>query len=168
MFAYCLNNPTNYIDWDGKDATLLAAWATSMWWLSGIDLVLPIGDLVFTAGVILLGLTAIDDIQDSVTEVAVEEKEASVYQYKEHTKGARQSTKGKHQKGQSRKNRDKRGEKGDARRYYMGNKKKPMMLYFLIGDWIEEETDNANNFDTSFGVFIGVHSSQLVVTHKDY
>ena len=37
---------------------------------------------------------------------------------KEHTKGARKSTEEKHQKGQSRKQRDGRGEKGDARRPY--------------------------------------------------
>ena len=36
----------------------------------------------------------------------------------EHTKGKRPSTKGKHERGQSRKGRDNRGEKGDARRPY--------------------------------------------------
>lgn len=35
---------------------------------------------------------------------------------KEHTKGARPSTQGKHEKGQARKNRDRGGEKGDANR----------------------------------------------------
>jgi len=38
--------------------------------------------------------------------------------YSEHTKGKRQSTEDKHEKGQERKIRDQRGEKGDARRPY--------------------------------------------------
>jgi len=41
---------------------------------------------------------------------------AGIYLYKEHTKGARKSTEGKHQKGQRRKGKDKGGEKADARR----------------------------------------------------
>ena len=49
---------------------------------------------------------------------------AKIY-YKEHTNGARPSTRNPHQKGQARKKRDARGEKGDSRRpYKKGNTKK--------------------------------------------
>lgn len=44
--------------------------------------------------------------------------------FKEHTKGARPSTKGKHQEGQTRRQRDAGGEKGDARRTPRKDKKK--------------------------------------------
>jgi len=43
----------------------------------------------------------------------------------EHTKGARKSTENKHERGQTRKNRDQGGEKGDARRRPRTNRPKP-------------------------------------------
>ncbi len=55
MFAYCLNNPTNYVDSSGKNA-LLKSWAGAMWWLCGADTVLPIGDIVYGAGIVVIGL----------------------------------------------------------------------------------------------------------------
>ena len=44
--------------------------------------------------------------------------------FKEHTKGARPSTKTKHQEGQARRQKDAGGEKGDARRTPRKDKKK--------------------------------------------
>ena len=56
--------------------------------------------------------------------------------YKEHTKNARNSTKGKHQKGQTRKGKDMfRGEKGDVRRPYIRNKKRGFILPFFPFDF---------------------------------
>lgn len=51
--------------------------------------------------------------------------EGSIKLYKEHTNGARPSTKNKHEKGQTRKNKDNFGEKGDARRKPNPNKRRP-------------------------------------------
>ncbi len=56
MFAYCLNNPVNLIDRTGHDARALAAgWGTSMWWLTLIDGPLPIGDILYYGGLLVLG-----------------------------------------------------------------------------------------------------------------
>ena len=140
MFAYCLNNPVNYVDRDGTSAEALQWWIGTMWWLCGADAALPFGDLIFTAGIILYGAQAISIMQGTTTpEISVDEENSSVYEYREHTKGARQSTKGKHQKGQTRKNRDNRGEKGDARRYYIGNKRKLKMFFLIVGDLLFED-----------------------------
>lgn len=48
---------------------------------------------------------------------------AGTIEYKEHTKGARNSTRGKHEEGQSRRRRDSGGEKGDSRRQNRSNKR---------------------------------------------
>ena len=50
------------------------------------------------------------------TEDELNNQEYFVGEYEEHTKGARPSTKGKHEKGQTRKIIDRGGEKGDERR----------------------------------------------------
>ena len=54
MFVYCLNNPINYVDSGGTTAEALQWWISSMWWLCGADTVLPIGDLLFSLGAIVL------------------------------------------------------------------------------------------------------------------
>ena len=141
MFVYCLNNPVNYVDRGGTNAEALELWILNMWWLCGIDAVLPFGDLIFTLGIILLGSELISKIQGStIPEISVAEETSSVYEYREHTKGARPSTKGKHQKGQTRKKRDNRGEKGDARRYYLGNKKLRIFFIFIDDSLYEDES----------------------------
>ena len=63
MFAYCLNNPVNLVDYSGNNTTMLAVeWSTSMWWLTIADGLLPIGDFVYWAGLALIGtgLFAVD------------------------------------------------------------------------------------------------------------
>lgn len=143
MFAYCLNSPVLYIDTDGRTAdaaTAAAAWAGSMWWICFVDGTLPIGEAVYFIGIVALAIcTAIVVDETTTPQISLEEENSSVYAYREHTKGARQSTKGKHQKGQTRKNRDNRGEKGDARRHYMGNKNKLKMLFLIAGDLFHED-----------------------------
>ena len=58
-YVYCLNNPINYIDYTGHNATALQWWLSSMWWLCGADGAAPIGDAVYIGGLILLGGIAI-------------------------------------------------------------------------------------------------------------
>ena len=58
MFAYCLCNPINLVDRDGKTAEALQVWTASMWWLCAADTILPIGDIVYGAGIIILAATA--------------------------------------------------------------------------------------------------------------
>jgi RHS repeat-associated protein len=48
MYAYCLNNPINMKDETGNDAG--AIWWATMWWLSLVDGLLPIGDAIYVVG----------------------------------------------------------------------------------------------------------------------
>ena len=55
MFAYCLDNPVNMVDRDGRDAESLAIeWGTTMWWLNWVDGPLPVGDIIYWGGLGLL------------------------------------------------------------------------------------------------------------------
>jgi len=65
MFAYCLNNPVNYLDRDGKNSETLQWWMSTLWWLCGADAFLPIGDLIFTIGIIVI---CYDACSTTVTE----------------------------------------------------------------------------------------------------
>ena len=56
MFAYCLNNPINRVDYSGDSSTTFATWAASMWWLCGIDTALPVGDIIYVGGLAVLGI----------------------------------------------------------------------------------------------------------------
>lgn len=98
-----------------------------MWVLCGLDGIFPFGELTYLAGILLLGAYAL--IVDSTTP-QVSHAEASVYLEKEHTKGARNSTRQRHEDGQRRKLKDHRGEKGDRNRHYYGNKRRYMLLLF--------------------------------------
>ncbi len=63
MFAYCLDNPVNYIDIAGHDAEAIATeWGAYLWWLSLVDGVLPIGDIIYWAGWGMLAICAVFDI----------------------------------------------------------------------------------------------------------
>ena len=60
MYAYCSNNPVNYYDPKGDDAiALLAGWASSAWGLAAADGPLPIGDIIYGAGCLVLGSVVI-------------------------------------------------------------------------------------------------------------
>ena len=65
MFAYCLNNPVANIDKYGTDATVFQVWTSTMWWLCGADTVLPIGDIVYVAGVVVTGVIALATIEEA-------------------------------------------------------------------------------------------------------
>ena len=126
QYSYCSNSPILYHDPHGCDAaSAAAAWGSTMWWLTAADLALPIGDIIYWGGLaILSGFTAYGAVElaDQIimsypTDVLSEELSETTHYYSEHTKGARPSTKNKHQRGQTRKKRDKKGgEKGDPRR----------------------------------------------------
>ena len=61
LFAYCLNNPINYIDPLGRDAGAIAiAWDSTMWWLPVVDGPVPIGDIIYLLGCAILSVAAIN------------------------------------------------------------------------------------------------------------
>ena len=134
MFIYCLNSPINNYDPEGTNTEALSWWSGTMWWLIGADSVLPIGDIIYGAGTLILGAYTISTLQDATPTVSVEAESSSTYKYSEHTKGARKSTLAKHQKGKTRKQRDQGGEKGDVRRIYIGNKRRLRTLLILFVD----------------------------------
>lgn len=79
MFAYCLNNPVNYVDVDGNTAEALQWWMSTMWWLCGVDAMLPVGDAIFGTGILILGIYSLT-VADCVTTPQIsleEEKEAT-------------------------------------------------------------------------------------------
>ena len=134
MFAYCNNNPTNWVDYMGEvvlvDDAVIAL-------LGGIVVVVVVNtpvvkDTIRNIGDWLSGVltditygieNTMDDIFTDVIYGDVATAVAGTIEYKEHTKGARNSTKGKHEEGQSRRRRDSGGEKGDSRRQNRSNKR---------------------------------------------
>ena len=111
MFSYCLNNPVCFVDDDGAMATEGIIAATNWWnpvgWTSAGILLIEVIALVVT-------ISVVDEILDN----------PSVYFESEHTKNKRPSTKGKHEKGQSRKNRDQGGEKKEKKKNWIPNRNK--------------------------------------------
>jgi len=66
LFAYCSNNPVNFYDPSGTNGeAVLGGWMGSMWWLSAIDSVLPIGDIVYWGGIVILGSLALEAAGDA-------------------------------------------------------------------------------------------------------
>ena len=51
--------PIVFVDRDGKSAEALQAWAYSMWWLCAVDTILPIGDVVYGAGIVILSVAVV-------------------------------------------------------------------------------------------------------------
>jgi len=75
LFAYCYNNPVNYIDPYGESGTAaLAGWAASSWWLTFADGVLPIGDIIYVVGcAVLTGVVVAETIfvaEEAATAIA--------------------------------------------------------------------------------------------------
>ena len=59
-FAYCLNNPINFVDRNGRNTDVLEWWIATMWVLPVVDLQLPVGEIVYAAGIgVCLVLTAV-------------------------------------------------------------------------------------------------------------
>ena len=81
MFAYCMNNPVNRIDTNGENSETLQWWTATMGWLCLIDTALPVGDIVYLGGMVLLAIgcaiTATEVMtQPTIAIPKVEEKEA--------------------------------------------------------------------------------------------
>ena len=50
MFAYCGNNPVVRADYDGFAGELTIGWTSTMWWITLVDGLLPIGDALYALG----------------------------------------------------------------------------------------------------------------------
>ena len=62
LFAYCNNNPINYNDPTGETALTFDEWTLSMWWLTLIDGVLPVGDIIYWGVVAAFGVGIVNSI----------------------------------------------------------------------------------------------------------
>lgn len=78
MFAYCINNPVNFVDATGQVAEALQAWMASMWWLCIADTTLPVGDIIFGLGIVVLGVEAICSPIDATPQVVYDEETTTV------------------------------------------------------------------------------------------
>ncbi len=67
MFAYCLNNPVLFMDGTGSNAEAATLWTTTMWWLCGVDTILPIGDLIYGMGILVSALLVVKTTNKSIT-----------------------------------------------------------------------------------------------------
>lgn len=75
MFSYCLNNPVNFVDKSGKNAEAVQWWTSTMWWLCGADTVLPVGDIIYGAGILILGVYALIVVDEVTTpQISLEEE----------------------------------------------------------------------------------------------
>jgi len=59
LFAYCYNNPVNYVDYCGESGTAVATWTASAWFLTLLDGPLPIGDIIYGAGIVVMGIATV-------------------------------------------------------------------------------------------------------------
>ena len=76
MYAYCSNNSVNYVDVIGTNAEALKLWSSSMWWLCGADTVLPIGDIIYISGIVILGIyTTVSIAQEIASPISFEDEE---------------------------------------------------------------------------------------------
>ena len=120
MFAYCNNNPVNFADKNGEEpVALLKAWTSSMWWLCGVDTILPIGDVIYVGGIVILGVLAVD----TVDRISLNENIGVTY-YSPHSTNKNKTNKNKHEEGDSRRKRDQGGEKKKQKSNWIPNKNK--------------------------------------------
>ena len=60
LFVYTYNNPIGYVDYTGKSVTAaLATWVSTAWGLTLVDGPLPIGDIIYGVGCVVLGVAAL-------------------------------------------------------------------------------------------------------------
>ena len=117
MFAYCNNSPILFVDHDGDDAEAVGWWASTMWWLCAADGPLPVGEIIYGAGLVVLGCVIIDSVAETtdtlIEQFPSEENEASdnITSYREHTTTKNGKKRNKHEEGNARRKRDQGGEK---------------------------------------------------------
>ena len=117
MFAYCNNSPILFVDHDGNDAEAVGWWASTMWWLCAADGPLPVGEIIYGAGLVVLGCVIIDSVAETtdtlIEQFPSEENEASdnITSYREHTTTKNGKKRNKHEEGNARRKRDQGGEK---------------------------------------------------------
>ena len=117
MFAYCNNSPILFVDHDGNDAEAVGWWASTMWWLCAADGPLPVSEIIYGAGLVVLGCVIIDSVAETtdtlIEQFPSEENEASdnITSYREHTTTKNGKKRNKHEEGNARRKRDQGGEK---------------------------------------------------------
>ena len=74
MFAYCLNNPVNYVDKNGTEGEALQWWIGAMWWLPAADTLLIVGGIIYYGGIAILSIGALYTLAQVVPEVSLEEE----------------------------------------------------------------------------------------------
>ena len=72
LFAYCGNDPVNYIDPTGENGTsdVLIGWAGAAWWLAFVDGPLPFGEIIYAGVFAVLGIIAVVETVTLVEEIA--------------------------------------------------------------------------------------------------
>ncbi|MBQ2176603.1 MAG: hypothetical protein II453_16625 [Alphaproteobacteria bacterium] len=56
QYGYGLANPVYYCDRNGKMGEMALQWSAGMWWLTLIDGVLPVGDVIYVVGIGVLSI----------------------------------------------------------------------------------------------------------------
>lgn len=77
MFVYCKNNPVNRIDPDGHDSYVWE-WISTMWWTCFADAQLPVGDIIYIAGIAVFGIYALATLEISSTTFPLDENAPTV------------------------------------------------------------------------------------------
>jgi RHS repeat-associated protein len=63
LFAYCYNNPVCLMDKNGESPeAAVSGWVASMWWLTLVDGPLPIGDIIFAVGAVVVFVMAMPEL----------------------------------------------------------------------------------------------------------
>ena len=76
LLAYCYNNPIAYIDQYGESATAALGWWTSTFWIPAISEPTIVGEILYGAGCVILGIGFVVEgiiIADKVADIIVEE-----------------------------------------------------------------------------------------------
>jgi RHS repeat-associated protein len=125
LYQYAHHDPLNKTDPTGEAVPLVAAGCAASAGCVAVvaTAAIVVGQAIAGSGEAIGDAAAatgeaIADAHQTIVNTVVEAAEQldSVLEATEHTSGARPSTKAKHEKGKARKQRDNRGEKGDARR----------------------------------------------------
>ncbi len=73
MFAYCVNNPINRSDFDGRNSGVLDWWLTFGLTLPALDGFFPVGEVAYAVGIVITGAIVLCQSGSSVKEEAITE-----------------------------------------------------------------------------------------------